>query len=479
MSESDIQEAILFFEGSEVTKQMMYAEFEAILDGVVGIPEFCDVAIKAVYIEVDEFLEVKSCVTFLIEFDEDGYAAINWNIPLRKLAYQAKYQETVQSQSVRVVTQEYCPIKDYRMELWNFEDLIDTETILSRIITTVELNTLCLPGKKRDRKEAPSEGVSALGQAASGGADAQMVLNPQYLHTMATIQGQQAPVVVQQVPAPHSPAEETLKQEIARLTDRHLQEIELLKQQSKQELQTMQDHYDRLVVEHVEHIGKLKQKVEEFEARNEVLSAQSQEKGSEMQVLQKMVDKKLPAIKRNYKAQLKEMKRKYETKVEALTAQIVDVNADMVEKLEEWEKRNKQLTKELSELRRDKFRLMNGGTDEFFEKIRVSGLKMTAYHLGTGHITIPLEDLGEYIEDTNEYIANKCGVSVEHYAAWLVHAQEPACDFDIGGGRSCGAAIVKTEHPRDFKEGVSDRCIKHRTIVGAQPNANHGDDATE
>ena len=41
-------EAVVFFEDGAVSKEMTYSEFEAILDGVVGMDDFAGDTLKAV-----------------------------------------------------------------------------------------------------------------------------------------------------------------------------------------------------------------------------------------------------------------------------------------------------------------------------------------------------------------------------------------------------------------------------------------------
>jgi hypothetical protein len=54
------------------------------------------------------------------------------------------------------------------------------------------------------------------------------------------------------------------------------------------------------------------------------------------------------------------------------------------------------LRSELTELRRDKLRLMGEGADKFFAQLKEKGVKLVAFQPGAGHLTIPMEDLNRY-----------------------------------------------------------------------------------
>ena len=79
-------EAVVFFNERGICKQMLYSEFEAILDGVVGLPEFADCQMRLTYLMITPRLQVRAAVFFYLDFDEEGRADTGWNLPLRQLA---------------------------------------------------------------------------------------------------------------------------------------------------------------------------------------------------------------------------------------------------------------------------------------------------------------------------------------------------------------------------------------------------------
>lgn len=83
-------EAVFFFTDGQVSKEMLYSEFAAVLDGVVPLPHFANTLVTAVYLQFDEQLNVIALVFFLLAFDRAGRVDPNWNVPLREMAARGK-----------------------------------------------------------------------------------------------------------------------------------------------------------------------------------------------------------------------------------------------------------------------------------------------------------------------------------------------------------------------------------------------------
>ena len=85
-NKAQMTEAVLFFNERGVCKQMLFPEFEALLDNVVNMPEFADEQMRLVYVLINPRLMVRAAVFFYLDFDERGSADSGWNLPLRHLA---------------------------------------------------------------------------------------------------------------------------------------------------------------------------------------------------------------------------------------------------------------------------------------------------------------------------------------------------------------------------------------------------------
>ena len=123
---------------------------------------------------------------------------------------------------------------------------------------------------------------------------------------------------------------------------------------------------------------------------------------------------------------------------------------------------------ELTELRRDKLRLMGEGADKFFEALREKGIKLVSFQPGAGHLTIPVEELSRFLDDSDAFVAAKCGVGVEHYRRWLAHYGNPVCQGASGSGAPCAKPLQKMLKPADFVAGLHDRCDIHKQVPRSQ-----------
>ena len=57
-------DAVLFVDHNKVVKEMLLTEFEAVLDGVVGEPDFSNSTAHAVYLKVNRRLDIIGAVFF-------------------------------------------------------------------------------------------------------------------------------------------------------------------------------------------------------------------------------------------------------------------------------------------------------------------------------------------------------------------------------------------------------------------------------
>src|SRR5690554_7586518 len=84
-----LTEAVMFFSDQGIAREMLFTEFEALLDGLVAAPDFADETVEAVFLQINSRLYVRAAVFFTVDFDLDGYVNRLWNLPLRTLAEKA------------------------------------------------------------------------------------------------------------------------------------------------------------------------------------------------------------------------------------------------------------------------------------------------------------------------------------------------------------------------------------------------------
>jgi hypothetical protein len=113
-----LTEAVAFFSDRGICKEVLFPEFEALLDGLVATPEFADETVEAVFLQISHRLHVRAAVFFTIDFDQEGYASRLWNLPLRSLAEKANRGPDMGEGPIRLVCQGFTTQPQYKMHLW-------------------------------------------------------------------------------------------------------------------------------------------------------------------------------------------------------------------------------------------------------------------------------------------------------------------------------------------------------------------------
>ncbi|MES2664300.1 MAG: hypothetical protein V4629_13455 [Pseudomonadota bacterium] len=174
MNRKEISESVdlvLFFEAETLVRQMVYTEFEAVLDGVAGLGQFAQKKINCAYVVVKAGPIIDAIIFFSIHFDADGYPDTSWNLPLQDLVLNA----TVDFQfSVRCVYQSN--FKDSKISnfLWNpsnnivqlIQQIIVSNPLCQRLVIEqsaptfkpVEENNLIIPENKGSAN--PASGIA-------------------------------------------------------------------------------------------------------------------------------------------------------------------------------------------------------------------------------------------------------------------------------------------------------------------------------
>lgn len=143
LNKPQMVEAVMFFADQKIFKQMLYPEFEAVLDGVVNMSEFVDQQMLAVYVMINPRLLVRSLVFFYIDFDEDGAADPRWNIPLRHLAERAGRGPDLGAGPIRLACRSQSPVPWHQVHLWDPEASASNNQLLM-IRDAVKKNSLGL-----------------------------------------------------------------------------------------------------------------------------------------------------------------------------------------------------------------------------------------------------------------------------------------------------------------------------------------------
>ncbi|KZZ07783.1 hypothetical protein A3749_15055, partial [Oleiphilus sp. HI0078] len=138
---SDSYEAVFFVENQQVTKHLMFSEFEAMLDGLGALPDYADQEAKAVYAVIGKDGTIQALVFFILYFDEDGKADASWNVPIERLAEVSGSGPDLGGGPIRLACRGQCSINWHLNDLWD-PDMTPGSNDFLRLKKAVELNKL-------------------------------------------------------------------------------------------------------------------------------------------------------------------------------------------------------------------------------------------------------------------------------------------------------------------------------------------------
>ena len=456
-------EAIVFFSGGSIGKEMLYTEFEALLDCVVPMREFAGQEMRAAYVRLDSALAVVAAVLFLVPFDEDGFPEQRWNVPLRLLADSASRGPDLGGGPAKLATRSQCPVAGQEQSLWDVEYSREGNT-LDQLRERLHGNRLGLDAPDLQAL-APAGGM--WGQQAPPQAWAQPPQAPAWPTQQQT--WQQPPG-----PTPSAPAEDASMAAMAVMRQAN-QQITSLNDQHQRELMVMQER----MVEMQQRMGELQHQSQSLENERRMLQSRVDESERLIEDEQRRSERKVQLVLEKARAQMTALRQElqderdttFAEKDRQLAEAIAERDSQLQDELGRIE-RERQVNEELlagmrielTDLRRDKLRLMEGGADKFFAALKEKGVKFVAFQPGAGHLTIPMEDLYRYIEETTKFVADKCGVSEEQYLRWLTHYNNPVCQGSAGHGGQCAKPLTKQLKPAEFIAGMHDRCDIHKQV---------------
>lgn len=460
-----IQECVFFMSESGVTQEMLFSEFEAILDGVVGLIAYANTAVPCVFAVIEPGLKCQALVFFIVDFDHNGEPVSDWNVPFHSLIQKSSV-ECLGSFKTKIVRRSVCPIELYQKSLWD-----PTTDHLEFFASALELNKLCL---------ATTDVLSEQQTTA---------LLPSNQSQSALLASQSSlPGLMEEVAKKLKGADHQLSQSVKTLsTDLHAMSIRA--NQFEQQYHAAREQLLQQQVEftnkttHLEHnvdqkiqaavVASKKQLKKKFENKLKSYEQEYQSRFStrlgEIQTSSSVVSQQLQAQKELLREKDDLLAEKMAT-LDQQQAQIATLEITLKEKsrtIETIEVTGQQLLAELTSLRKEKLRLLADGADKFFQRLEDSGLSFIAFHPGAGHVSVSVSRVADYLANPVAFAAEKINMDEQAYVYWLNHYEKPCCQAPIMGGTTCAEKIKRHENPRDFTPGTSDRCERHRTGVSA------------
>ncbi len=394
-------EAIMFFDDENIIKEMLFTEFEAVLDGVVGIPEFSGKQYKAAYVTIWRNLSVHIVVLFELAFDKYGHVEKKWNLPLRYLGAQAISGPDLGQGKILLLMRNDCEEDEYHPFLWNAEG--NQIEILTAIRDSVKRNKLGL------YVESESSRYLGYGQA-------------------------------NQAPTADMAFSETQFNEEYQL--RLINNIEsTLKFKYEHQIKELEKQHQNIVKQLESHITRLQNQIDEFEQQIKKIDHANKEH------LDIIVDK---------------YQKKLEEKVSKARGELLEKIESKDLELRYGKEQLKELNEEFAQLQGKFEPSCKSAVHDNLTGMIASGVELIVTQTGIGSYSLKLEQVHDYIANPISFWAKQCGVSEECFLAWNHHFQNPVCQAGQNAGCPCNEEIKRVEQPIDFEAGQSDMCRKHR-----------------
>ncbi|MED5611333.1 MULTISPECIES: chromosome partitioning protein ParA [Pseudomonas] len=442
-------EAVAFFDERGICKQMLYPEFEALLDNVVQMHEYADRQMRLAYVLINARLQVKAAVFFYLDFDDNGEADRGWNLPLRQLADRAGRGPDMGAGPIRLACRSQCPVSWHQMHLWD-PSLVTGNNHLVMLRDAIRRNHLGLLVE-----EEP------------------VAVEPQRLKVAAEHQWYAAPAE-----DPREQAEklaqamlEEQRQKTAELLGQQASRLSSLSQQHEQELQRLRLGAEEQVKVLQAELAALREGLKREEEINAGLRRELDERVDGFQRGREELTAQLRSIEQQGRVELEELRAQFEgeadAKVAAVIAQYKEQLAVRDAELSYRSELDRQLQQDNEALRRElAAQAARAESDALLEKLTSLGVIFVVYHPGAGHLTIPLQDIPRYQENPMAYAAAKCFVSEAQYRQWLAHYQQPTCDGHLSNGERCALPVDRVDTPGRFVDGDSNCCARHKTSGG-------------
>lgn len=441
-------DAVLFVDQNKVVKEMLLTEFEAVLDGVVGEPEFADSAAHAVYLKINRRLDIIGAVFFIIHFDAKGNADRRWNIPLSQMVETAAFGSELNGVQLRIACRSQCQVPWHQQDLWE-PDLSVGSNTLKILSASVQANRLgLLVDDAVDQPPLLTEIVSNVNDVISVGATNEKSGQENNLSSAEKESREEER---------YKMAQNIKKQRvyIASLKSLHEQEMEAQRKLYSKDCEMfllankkLQEQIEGLELKYCDALIETENKQHSFERQ-----CQEYEQRLERMMDQRGIDHRSLRVQFNkdFQAKLIEQTTEIESKLEMCEVEVYY-----------REEQINRLKSEILDLKAYAKQLESQSVASEISSLVNNGVYFVVSQPGVGPMSIEAEDLIRFNSEPNLYLAERLGVSLDIYEAWLAHIKLPLCGGDVHTGETCGEHLEPVTTPQEFILGISDYCVAHQ-----------------
>lgn len=439
-------EAVFLFQQGQISRELLYAEFEAILDGFIPVPEFANTSARAAYVQIDHSLCVTGIVFFLLGFDAAGMVDRRWNVPLRQLIEAAGAGPDMGAGSIRLACFSQCPIAWHQKNLWDplMKPGSNSFVAMRKAVKANRLGFIVKP-RPQEEPEPPLLAVQSIEEIAREQLALEQKLHDHYA--------------------------QELRDKMARLIkEQRLRIATIISQHQAKLHEVQQEHQQRLVAYQQKH-KQIEQQNKDLAERNQNLKDSLDVQATKIEGMREYFAHKLKAAQQDETSQLQVLQENFEfeldAKIRAATAELREM-LDMREVELFYRHQNESALKdEIVNLKRENQQLLKNSGDQLLARLTKAGVNMVVFLPGLGEVAIALDDIGRYLENPEAFAADKAGVTEAVYTAWLAHHQSPCCSEIDNHGKHCGNIVPLVETPLEFHPGESDRCAQHQVVAFA------------
>jgi hypothetical protein len=443
-------EAVFLFQGDQILREMLYPEFEAILDGFIPIPDYINSSAKAVYVQLNHQLCVTGAVFFLLGFDEKGIVDRRWNVPLQQLLASAGPGPDMGAGQIRLACFSQCSVAWHQKNLWDPQ------------MATGKNSFVAIRRAAKDNRFGfvvkPEAAPAPTPEVAEGDIP---TLKPLSLEDFEREQH----AIQQQL---HEAYNKELREKVSLLTKEQRLRMATLTSEQQDRLQALQHEHQQRLEFYQEKLELLERSNVDLEERNRGLKDNLDSQASKIEGIREYFDLKLKSAQQGESSQLQALQANYEleleVKIQAATSQLREMLEMREVELFYRHQNESALKEEIVTLKHENQALIKNGGDQLLSRLAKAGISFISFQPGVGQLSIPVDDLARYLENTPAYIAEKSGVSESLYISWWAHYQNPCCHASDPKGQSCGRRVARIESPLEFHPGESDRCDQHKTV---------------
>ena len=451
LSSASSLEAVFLVQDEQILRELLYPEFEALLDGFIPLPEYAGTSAKAVYLQINSRLCVTGAVFFLLSFDAKGIVDHRWNVPLQQLLASAGPGPDMGAGSIRLVCYSQCPVAWHQKSLWDPQMSPSSNSFIN-LKKAVKANSLGFQVKDS----------SASVEAQANDSSLIPTLQPLSVEDME----QQHLAMRRRL---HQAYSQELRDKLAGMIKQQRLRTSTLANEHQQRIQLLQQEHQKRLGSYQRRLEELDANNRELEERNRNLKESLDVQANKVEGMREYFSHKLKSAQEDESNQLQVLQENFalelETKIQAATTELHE-RLEMREVELFYRHQNESALKdEIVTLKQENQQLVKSAGDQLLGRLNKAGLSFVCFQPGVGQLSVPLDDIARYLDNPLNYIAEKSGVEPPQFLAWWNHYQEPCCAAVDAHGQKCGKPLGRVGSPLEFHPGESDRCQQHQLVT--------------